>query len=69
MGYFRHEVDETGLSRVLREQGITALPLNRYCLARIDKKGLTLGFGAVPPREIKKGVEIMADCFEACLQR
>ena len=69
VGYFRHEVDETGLSRVLREQGITALPLDRYCLAKIDKKGLTLGFGAVPTREIKKGVQIMADCFEICLQR
>ena len=54
VGYFRHEVDEIRLSHVLRERGVTVLPLSRYCIKKIDKKGFTLGFGAVPAQEIKK---------------
>lgn len=67
VGYFKHEVDEIRLSCALREKGVSAVPVNRYCISKIAKKGFTLGFGSVSAREIKKGVEIMADCFAAML--
>ena len=67
VGYLKNTVDEIALSAALDEKGISAMPISRYCLSPIQKKGLVLGFGAVPPGKIKTSILAMAETFNASL--
>lgn len=63
VGFLKQDTDEVALSLALDKKGVSALPLSRYCLKKIDNKGFTLGFGAVNPDQIKSSIIIMADTF------
>lgn len=67
VGFFKQDTDEIGLSLALSKKGISALPLSRYCLKKIQKQGFTLGFGAVNPDQIKSSIIVMADTFNELL--
>ncbi len=46
--------------------GIEIIPLSRYALGRRKMNGIILGFAAVEPREIRRGVEQLAQVLEKC---
>ncbi len=65
VGYFRRpgrdrDIDERTVSRALMAQGISARPLGQYAMMPLEKKGLTLGFGAIAPRSLRQGVAKMS---------
>ena len=64
VGYLKQDVSEINLSIALDKKGVSALPLSRYCIKAIEKKGFTLGFGAVNPEEIKASIITMAGIFQ-----
>ena len=64
VGYLKQNVNEISLSVALDKKGISALPLSRYCIKAIEKKGFTLGFGSVNPEEIKSSIITMAGTFK-----
>ena len=52
--------DERPVTEAATAAGVAVAPLGRFALAPLDCRGLTLGFSAVPPRAIVKGVERLA---------
>ena len=66
VGYFRRfgdDIDERKVSRALMAEGISARPLGQYAMMPLERKGLTLGFGAIAPQSIRQGVAKMAQVF------
>lgn len=53
------ELDEAKVIAQAAERDVTLMPLSRYCLTPISRKGFALGFGSATPEEIRKGVEVL----------
>jgi GntR family transcriptional regulator/MocR family aminotransferase len=64
IGRLGEGLDEREAAREAAEKGIVAAPLGRFCLAPIGTQGLALGFSACQPREIRAGVDVLADILE-----
>jgi GntR family transcriptional regulator/MocR family aminotransferase len=54
-------LSETEISRDALERDIVVTPIERYCIAPCDVKGLVLGFSGIKPPEIITGVDILAE--------
>ena len=67
VGFLPPGLDEDAISIRLKEAGITAHPISRYCISPVRRKGLVLGFGSVRTEDIRAGiaemVTILADQF------
>lgn len=57
--------DEGGAADAAAAAGLATAPLSRFTLQPIPQKGLTLGFSAVAPHEIERGVERLAAALRA----
>ncbi len=55
---------EEEVARWADRRRITVAPLERFCIAPIDRKGLVLGFSGVPPSAITAGVAILGEVLE-----
>jgi GntR family transcriptional regulator/MocR family aminotransferase len=42
------------------KRNVDVIPLRRYAFGRVRRNGIVLGFAAVPPRELKRGVDELA---------
>lgn len=51
--------DDRTISKLLSAHGVEATPLSLYSLRWPHRNGLHLGFGAVTPREIRSGLEVL----------
>lgn len=65
VGYLDDASDENRLVKRAAEENIIVVPLNRYCLSPISRKGLVLGFGGTNPDEIRRGVAILKTVAES----
>jgi GntR family transcriptional regulator/MocR family aminotransferase len=45
---------------------VEVIPLTRYSSRRLARQGLLLGFAAVDTRELRRGVEHLAQALEEC---
>jgi DNA-binding transcriptional MocR family regulator len=51
--------------RAAAARDVEVIPLSRYTGGRTNREGLQLGFAAVDPREIQRGVEGLALALES----
>lgn len=59
---------EAAAAEAAAAEGLAATPLARFALAPIAQRGLTLGFSAVPPIELQRGVERLARALRGVLR-
>ncbi|TFF27552.1 PLP-dependent aminotransferase family protein [Jiella endophytica] len=52
--------EEWALAKAAGDAGLALTPLSRYALEPIARRGVALGFSAVPPVEIERGVKALA---------
>lgn len=57
-------VEEVALAEAAGRAGLAVTPLSRYALEPIAQRGVTLGFSAVPPIEIERGVRVLAEIVD-----
>ncbi|MNT98333.1 hypothetical protein D3C72_2408990 [compost metagenome] len=60
-------VDDAALAQRIAQQGLTVRPLSAYCLARHDLKGLVIGYGYAPLREIQRCGPVLAAAVRQAL--
>jgi GntR family transcriptional regulator/MocR family aminotransferase len=51
-------------AKAAAERGVEVLPLSRYAYGKSRSDGIVLGFAAVDPRELRRGVEQLARALE-----
>ncbi len=60
IGWLRGEVSAENVARAAAERDVELVPLQRYAYGRAPRNGIVLGFAAVEPRELRRGVEELA---------
>jgi GntR family transcriptional regulator/MocR family aminotransferase len=60
VGWLPEGIDAESATRAAAARGVEVFPLSRYSQGRIAREGLQLGFAAVDPREIRRGVQELA---------
>ena len=60
IGWLRGGVRAERAARAAAARNVDVIPLKRYGWGRAGREGLVLGFAAVDPREIRRGVEQLA---------
>ncbi|WP_310564095.1 PLP-dependent aminotransferase family protein [Hydrogenophaga sp.] len=58
-------VDDRLLAQRIAQQGLTVRPLSAYCLARNDLRGLVIGYGYAPLKEIQRCGPVLAAAVQA----
>lgn len=56
--------DAGELAKAAHIAGIALTPLSRYALEPIAQRGVTIGFSAVPPIELERGVRVLATVID-----
>ena len=56
--------DEARIAAAAAARGVTVAPVSRFCIAPIATRALSLGFSAVPPRELVAGVTALRDVLD-----
>jgi len=64
MGWLRGRLGAEKISELLRRRNVELVPMRRYAWGHADSKAVVLGFAAVDPHEIKRGVEELARALE-----
>jgi GntR family transcriptional regulator / MocR family aminotransferase len=57
---FRHAIDAVAVAEAAAGSGIEVIPLSRYASRPLARDGLLLGFAAVDPAEIRRGIKRLA---------
>ncbi|MCF3934837.1 PLP-dependent aminotransferase family protein [Acuticoccus sp. M5D2P5] len=65
VGLLPEGADEARVVEAVSAAGLATAPLSRFALSPLAVKGLTLGFSAVAPHEMEKGVERLAAALRA----
>ena len=52
------------IAQLARERDVEIVPLKQYAWGRAPRNGIVLGFAAVDPRELRRGVEELARIFD-----
>ena len=65
VGYLPKGVSEAEVARAAAARGIVVAPIARYAIAAVAAKGLVLGFGGIPPPEIRAGVRVLGEVLRA----
>jgi len=65
VGWLREGITGDSAARAAAERNVEVIPLSRYTRGRTAHAGLQLGFAAMDPRELKRGVEQLAFALEA----
>ena len=63
-GYLQGGVKGEAVVRAAAARGVELLALSRYCRGRVEREGLKLGFAAVEPVEIRRGVRELASVLD-----
>jgi GntR family transcriptional regulator/MocR family aminotransferase len=64
IGWLKGHLNAEAAAAAAAENDVEVIPLNRYAWGRSRKQGLVLGFAAVDPREILRGVERLAAALQ-----
>ena len=64
IGLISAPLDERRVAEAAQGQGLAAAPLGRFALSPLALQGITLGFSAVPPRDLTRGVERLARALD-----
>jgi GntR family transcriptional regulator/MocR family aminotransferase len=65
VGWLRGAISGESAARAAAARNVDVIPLSRYTRGRASREGLQLGFAAVDPREIRRGVEQLALALKA----
>lgn len=65
VGWLQHGVSAEGVAQGAAEKNVEVIPLQRYGSGRAPKNGIVLGFAAVEPRELRRGVDELASVLQA----
>lgn len=60
VGWLRGGIAAEDVARAAAEKNVEVMPLRRYAFGRAPGNGIVLGFAAVEPKELKRGVEELA---------
>lgn len=60
VGLLAPGIDGATVAARAAEHGVEVVPLARYARQPLEQDGLQLGFAAVPPAEIRRGVDLLA---------
>jgi len=58
--WFRRKIDGPAAVAAAKQRGLDVLPLSRFCSRPLARDGLLLGFAAIDPNEIRRGVKELA---------
>lgn len=61
IGKLPPDVSEQAVAVRAMERSIVVTPIERFCIAPTETKGLVLGFSGIKPSEIVSGVRVLAD--------
>jgi GntR family transcriptional regulator / MocR family aminotransferase len=64
IGWLGEGIDGESATRAAAARDVEVFPLSRYSRGRIAREGLQLGFAALEPREIRRGVQDLAIALE-----
>ena len=65
VGWLRGGISGESAMRAAAARNVEVIPLSRYTRGRTNREGLQMGFAAVDPREIQRGVEELAVTLES----
>jgi GntR family transcriptional regulator/MocR family aminotransferase len=65
IGWLRGKISGEEVSRAAAERNVEVIPLSRYAFGRARGNGIVLGFAAVEPKELRRGVEDLARVLRA----
>jgi GntR family transcriptional regulator / MocR family aminotransferase len=69
VGWLCRGIDGESATRAAAARDVEVFPLSRYSRGRMAREGLQLGFAAVGPHEIRRGVQDLAIALEQELKR
>jgi GntR family transcriptional regulator / MocR family aminotransferase len=64
VGWLRDGIDGKSATKAAAARNVEVFPLSRYTRGKVEREGLQLGFAALEPREIRRGVEDLAIALE-----
>ena len=69
IGWLKGTVKAETAAAAASENDVEVIPLNRYAWGRTRRQGLVLGFAAVDPSEIRRGVDRLAAALQGLRRR
>jgi GntR family transcriptional regulator / MocR family aminotransferase len=66
VGWLKRGMSAVGAAAEAETRGVEVIPLSRYTSRRFEREGLILGFAAVDPKGLRRGVEQLARALENC---
>ncbi|MCI0347815.1 MAG: PLP-dependent aminotransferase family protein, partial [Acidobacteriales bacterium] len=69
VGWLRQGSDAESAAKAAAARQVEVIPLSHYGRGAAGREGLQLGFAALDPREIRRGVQELAVVLEETLQR
>jgi GntR family transcriptional regulator/MocR family aminotransferase len=67
VGWLKGRIGAEHAAKAAAERDVEVVPLSRYASGRARKDGLILGFAAVDPKELRRGVETLAKALKELL--
>jgi len=64
VGHLAPGLAERRIADAAQRRDITVSPIGRFAVGPVGSSGLVLGFGGVPPRDIDRGVRVLAEVLE-----
>ena len=64
IGWLPTGVDDQTVSRQLKERGVRAAAVSRYCIEKPKRGGLLLGYTAFNEKQIRAGIKILYDVLQ-----
>jgi len=68
-GWLCDGIDAESAAGAAAARNVEVFPLRRYSRRRMMREGLQLGFAAVDPREIRRGIRELAIALESCKRK
>jgi GntR family transcriptional regulator/MocR family aminotransferase len=66
IGWLKGGIRAEQATRAAGRHDVEVIPLGRYAWGRSRREGLVLGFAAVDPRELRRGVRELARALKTC---
>jgi GntR family transcriptional regulator/MocR family aminotransferase len=64
LGWLRGRIGAERVAELARDRDVEIVPLKQYAWGRAQRRGIVLGFAAVDPRELRRGVDILTRLLE-----
>jgi GntR family transcriptional regulator/MocR family aminotransferase len=67
IGWLRRGISAEALAKAAAGKNVEVMPLSRYAYGRAPDNGIVLGFAAVEPKELRRGMEELARLLRALI--